>query len=230
VNRVSNVTQLHPKVTVIDAVMGAGKTHWMKAELARRTGPFAETHERFVYITPYLKEAEKAVKDMTDAGAQDVCLVKDKDLEEGRGIRKRDHLYELLMSGKSAVGSHRLFEVLDPRTVRLISLTNYALVIDEATQWVQKYEDMRASVVGLLFRTGHAYLDENLAVRWNDEAQDITGKLNEARTPYTAFRELCLQGKLVASRERSTSSAFLARFCCGRCRSGCCANSHTSTC
>ena len=48
-------------VTVIDAVMGAGKTYWMKRELARRTSMFAEKHERFVYITPYLKEAEKAV-------------------------------------------------------------------------------------------------------------------------------------------------------------------------
>jgi hypothetical protein len=98
------------KVTVIDAVMGAGKTYWMKRELARRTGTFAEHHERFVYITPYLKEAE-------------------------RGIRKRDHLYELVMSGKSAVGSHRLFEVLDPRTMSLIELGHHTLVIDEATQW-----------------------------------------------------------------------------------------------
>lgn len=28
-------------VTVIDAVMGAGKTYWMKRELARRTSMFA---------------------------------------------------------------------------------------------------------------------------------------------------------------------------------------------
>jgi hypothetical protein len=98
------------KVTVIDAVMGAGKTYWMKRELARRTGTFAEHHERFVYITPYLKEAE-------------------------RGMRKRDHLYDLVMSGKSSVSSHRLFEVLNPRTMSLIELGHYTLVIDEATQW-----------------------------------------------------------------------------------------------
>src|SRR6185436_15974490 len=158
---------------------------------------FAEQHERFVYITPYLKEAEKAVADMIAAGAQDVELVKDKDLEQRKGMRKRDHLYELLMQGKSAVGSHRLFEVLNPHTMSMIELGRYILVIDEATQWVKKFSEeesgLKASELGLLFRTGHAYLDGDLNVCWNDDAQDVDGKLNESDTAYSAFRALCLQ-------------------------------------
>jgi hypothetical protein len=186
-------------VTVIDAVMGSGKTHWMKAELARRTSMFAERHERFIYITPYLLEAGDAVKDITAQGAQDVSMVKDKDLEKRKTMLKRNHLYELLMAGKSAVGSHRLFEVLDPRTMRLIELGHYVLVIDEATQWVQKYEGMKASDLGLLFHRGLAYVGEDLVIRWNDTVPDVEGRWNEKDANYSAFRSLCLQGKLVAS-------------------------------
>ena len=88
-------------VTVIDAVMGAGKTYWMKHELARRTSMSAHHHERFVYITPYLKEAETAVKEPPEAGAQAAQLVKDKSLKQRKGNRKRDHLYELVRGDKS---------------------------------------------------------------------------------------------------------------------------------
>lgn len=197
-------------VTVIDAVMGAGKTHWMKRELASLTGPDAERHVRFVYITPYLEEAAKAVDDMTAAGAQDVRLVEFQDLpdEEKQSLkarqgrdRKRDLLYEMLMEGQSAVGSHRLFEVLDPRVMAAIETQNYVLVIDEAVQWVTKLKhSLEKSELASLFKLGVCRVGADLTIEWSDTVPGLADiYYNQHEAHYAGFRSLVMQRKVIAA-------------------------------
>src|SRR5437867_2364319 len=111
-----------PTVTVVDALMGSGKTYHaielmrsMCVDVAteRRDAPA----KRFIYITPFLDEVERIKADLPDYA----WLIKDPKrfemraadvdgiTQEGVGKRKLDDLNDKLSKGQCIVSTHALF-------------------------------------------------------------------------------------------------------------------------
>jgi len=172
-------------VTVVDALMGTGKTEHAIRMLQRIASPYNESGQRFIYITPFLAEVDRvkgAVPESVDP----------------KGNRKTEHLYELIGNGRNIVSTHKLFEYLDPRALGQLGLSDYVLVVDEVTDWVQPYTGMKLVDVKMLVDTG--FITVNPAtkrVMWHDMGgTEYDGK-------FANFRSLCLQGKIVATSVRA---------------------------
>ena len=106
---------------IVDAIMGAGKT----CAAINHINQSGKT-ERFIYITPYLKEVERIRKS---------CKEK-KFVEPVEEPTKSESLRKLLRKGKNIATTHRLFEMFDDGMLELINHFGYTLVMDEAASVV----------------------------------------------------------------------------------------------
>lgn len=174
-----------PKVTVVDALMGAGKTTLAIEEMTQIAHPFTDDDDdgrRFVYITPILKEIERVQKRIPS--------VVDPAPERGR---KLQGLNSLIAKGENIASTHSLFRHVDENTAAALSNYRYTLFIDEVAEWVERYE-ISTSDLRMLFDQGLLQVNrETKRVDWIDPAGGYRGK-------FEGLRSLCRLGKIVASR------------------------------
>lgn len=107
------------KITVVDAIMGSGKT---SAAIN-----YMEEHcdeMRFLFITPYLEEVER-IKESCKK-----CRFKD---PKSIGT-KLSNLKILLKHGENVVTTHALFHKVDIEIMELFSEQNYVLIMDEVVE------------------------------------------------------------------------------------------------
>jgi hypothetical protein len=180
-------TNATPKVTVVDGLMGCGKT----THAIRRMAEMAHNGQSFIYITPFLKQVTR-VKDHELRDKYGVTNVVDpKPTPASRGQdaeNKSAHLLKLLAGGENIVTTHRLLEVMDAQALGQIALLNYVLIVDEVTQWVQKYKGMKLKDVKMLMGAGYISVEPtSRRVLWHDvDGEPYDGK-------FQGFRSLVLR-------------------------------------
>ena len=108
------------KVTVVDSIMGSGKTSWA-IEYMNKT--FGENARRIIYVTPYIDEI-KRVKQNTNKN------FKEPDKKKGKGS-KLNHFKKLLEAGENIITTHALFGLFDEDVMILLKNYNYILILDE---------------------------------------------------------------------------------------------------
>ena len=105
-------------VYVCDAIMGAGKSSAAMWHINNTPG-------RYVYMTPYLSEVNRVVRN---------CAARDfkqpRGNRDGSGGKTRD-FYRLLLAGENIASTHAMFGRLDPETLSAIRHYDYDLVLDE---------------------------------------------------------------------------------------------------
>lgn len=132
------------KVTVIDAIMGAGKTNYAIKYMTE-----APDHKRFIYITPFLSEVERII-----------CNVKGRDFaqptnanSEGRKLRS---LKDLIIDGKDIAATHSLFKTADDELIELLEGAGYTLILDEVMDVIEpvniKSGDIKVALQGGLIK------------------------------------------------------------------------------
>ncbi|SDX23001.1 hypothetical protein SAMN05444336_1048 [Albimonas donghaensis] len=177
-----------PEITVVDAIMGSGKTTWMMKKLEdevtrakgrRLLGEVDAT--RYIYVAPLLKEVERVIRSCPTVGFRQPLQL---------GCRKADHLLELLASGENICTTHALFRALTPEHVELVRRRRYVLIIDEALTTVEEFKitpgDRKLLFGGGLMRVG----DDRGRLTWNDAGSSAYyGK-------FSTERGLCIQGSL----------------------------------
>ena len=109
------------KVTVIDRIMGAGKTTGMIEYLNNK-----DTDYKFMFVVPYLNEC-KRIEEQTNA-------------IQPKGSNKSKELFKLLKSGKNVVITHQLFKQLKAAELNQIKY-KYNLIIDEQIQVFNLIDD-----------------------------------------------------------------------------------------
>ena len=113
-------------VRIVDEIMGRGKT-----SSAIRFINESDEDERFIFITPYLKEVERIKTDCPFKRFKEPCFLKGRKLE---GIK------DLINRGENIVSTHALFKKFDLEVIDLCRAKNYTLIMDEVTDVVEKYE------------------------------------------------------------------------------------------
>lgn len=180
-----NTTGREPgRVTVVDAIMGSGKTTWIVQEMRRRHGVamFSDENDapRFLYIAPTLDEVDRIGSTCPELNFIDPIP------ENGR---KLQHLNRLIREGQNVCSTHALFRRTDRATHEALQEHRYILVIDEVLECVTRLplnkDDQRT-----LFDHKMVYVDGRGCLRWNHQSwPDYTGRFED-------IRNLCDNGNL----------------------------------
>ena len=172
-------------VTVIDTIMGAGKTSYI-IEFMNRShvkGMFHAPQRRFIYVTPLLDEVERVKQACPD--------LRFKDPKPIHG-RKYYGLQKLIDDQENIATTHELFKMLTQETRQSLLASNYTLVIDEVLTCCDFFDGLSKYDQDDLFNSGKVYIDEaSRRLRWNhDEHGRYVGK-------FSPIKHLCDNGNLV---------------------------------
>jgi hypothetical protein len=188
------VRGIEVKVTVVDALMGSGKTtvaFRMLAEMGKATAHklFEEQDDgrRFIYLTPFLTEVVRAQREIGVLGHTALVPFAEHD-------RKLPSLNGMLIEGRNIITTHNLFARADVETREALQEHFYTLVIDEVCEWVERYPISKPDI-RMLYQQGILSNDpESRLVTWTDPEGGYQGRFMD-------LRNLCQLGKIVAGRE-----------------------------
>ena len=171
------------RITVIDAIMGAGKTTTMfdMMEDAQKTDP----HKRFIYIAPYLDEITRIRETLPELEFDEPT--EDDPKHRGKFVQ----LKGLVREGGNIASTHACFKHFDKglsTTLQLPETPRYTLVIDETLPVVEKYGELTSADFKMLLANGHIHIDGS-QVKWN-ESKPYDGKFNRVANE-------CRRGTLV---------------------------------
>jgi len=175
-------------VTVIDSIMGAGKTTYAIDKINN-----ASPLERFIYITPFLAEVERVIKSVENRDfVQPTTQVE--------GGSKLTSLKRLIEDGKDIVATHSLFEMADDELRELLRKNNYTLILDEVMSVID-----RASVSPSDMRI---LLDIGFITIENNQVQWIATEEQYAYGEYDRIKNLAKAGTLFYHRNKYLIYAF----------------------
>lgn len=153
------------KITVIDSIMGSGKTSWSIQHINRNT------FDNFLYITPFLDEVNRIIKNSNRDFKQPI----------NKGNGKLDSINELLACQSDIASTHELFKHLDEESRENIKEGHYTLILDEVLNVIEPYDNIRNDDMKLLKESGCVTVDEDGFVIWNKEKMDYDTKYNEIK-------------------------------------------------
>ena len=128
--------------------MGSGKTSWSIQHINRNS------FENFLYITPFLDEVNRIIKNSNRDFKQPI----------NRGNGKLDSINELLACQSDIASTHELFKILD-----------------EVLNVIEPYDNIRNDDMKLLKESGCVTVDDDGFVIWNKDKMDYDTKYNEIK-------------------------------------------------
>lgn len=155
-------------VSVIDAVMGAGKTTFMLEYINE-----APANQKFIYITPFLDEVERVKKTVKSRK-----FVSPTNAVEGG--RKLTSLKRQIENGDNIAATHSLFEMADAELIELLEASNYTLVLDEVMSPISR-ASVSPSDMRILLEKNFIRIEQN-RVEWTaSELEYEYGKFDDIR-------------------------------------------------
>ncbi|MED3825128.1 DEAD/DEAH box helicase family protein, partial [Priestia flexa] len=143
------------KVTVIDSIMGSGKTSWAKEYMKRH-----QKSKRFIYVSPYLEEIHNNI-------LIDCPFLVEPDSKLGKGSKLK-HFKELLVNGVSIVTTHALFRLFDDEVIELLNGAGYILILDEVANVIEKLEKVTKQDIEILLNTNKIKVKDRNVI-WLDD-------------------------------------------------------------
>ena len=142
-------------IHVCDSIMGSGKT--MAAINYMNTHP----NNKFIYITPYLDEAERIRN-----GCKNLHFVEPNRWSSGACHSKIKHTAQLIKEGRNITSTHQAFKYYTPDMLEDIRNKNYSLIIDESLEILSEYDisddDLNIAVgAGYVIKDGDTYSPTN---------------------------------------------------------------------
>lgn len=117
---------------------------------------------RFLYITPYLTEVDRA------------CEVCDFDQADGERGAKSLELKRFLRGGQNVAATHALFFLLDDEALDLISSNRYSLIVDESVDVISQI-NITLKDLNVL-KEYFVDIDGDGVLSWRKDQEDYTGK------------------------------------------------------
>lgn len=145
--------------------MGSGKTSWSIQHINRNV------FDNFLYITPFLDEVNRIIKNTTRDFKQPI----------NKGNGKLDSINELLACQSDIASTHELFKHLDEESRENIKEGQYTLILDEVLNVIEPYDNIRNDDMKLLKESGCVTVDDDGFVIWNKEKMDYDTKYNEIK-------------------------------------------------
>lgn len=153
------------EVKIVDMIMGAGKTsaaiNYIKS---------IPEDERVMFITPYISERERIIKNCS-------C----KKLKEPERIgNKLNGIKYLLNKGYNIASTHALFHRFDEEAIDICRAQNYTLILDEVTNVIEPYNISKEDFQTL--KKEYVDIDsETGLIKWKSEKSNYTGKFSEEK-------------------------------------------------
>lgn len=116
-------------IQVCDAIMGSGKTE------SAITYINEHPEKKFIYITPYLDEANRIKR-----GCPDAHFVEPSSKLKESNFRKLNHIADLIKKGRNITSTHAAFRRYTQEMLRDIRSQEYTLIIDEAVDVLDEIE------------------------------------------------------------------------------------------
>ena len=151
------------KITVVDSVMGKGKTNW--AIQYMNDSP----EQRFMYITPYNKE----IRHRVIPGCPTLNF---KFAREGS---KFESFKQSLINGENVIGTHQVFRMCNEEIRELLAIQGYTLILDEVTSCVEDIHLCPEDVKNVMSR--YATADATGKVTWNSVSYPYDGRYYDVK-------------------------------------------------
>lgn len=148
-------------VKVCDAIMGTGKSQSAIAYMNEHSD------EKFIYITPYLDEANRIRK-----GCPNLRFVEPSNKLKQYDFRKSTHTAALIKEGRNITTTHQAFKGYTPSTLENIREQGYTLIIDENVDVLEVF-DFHPNDLQLAVEAG--YIAENNGM-YSIAREDYKGK------------------------------------------------------
>lgn len=116
-------------VRVCDAIMGTGKSQ------SAITYMNEHQDEKFIYITPYLEEANRIKK-----GCPSLHFIEPSNKLTQYNLRKSEHTAALIREGRNITTTHQAFRGYTPETLDDIKAQGYTLIIDENVDVLETFD------------------------------------------------------------------------------------------
>lgn len=159
------------KITIIDSMMGTGKTSYAINKMKN------DNENTYIYITPYLTEIQRIKTSITN---KRFC----EPINIGNG--KLDSLHNLLLKNKNIASTHALFKMASDETRKLLNANSYILILDEVMDVIEQVP-LKKDDLKLLLDNELIFIDKenNNKVTWNENKQDFSSK-------YDDVKQMCL--------------------------------------
>lgn len=142
------------KVKVVDSPCGYGKTSWAIEYMNN------ELFERFIYITPFVKEIERVINKC------DNREFIQPNRKRGKGSKRND-FENLVSNGKNICSTHSLFKGLNKEIKEKIKNMEYILILDEVMDIVEQLEITKDDISMLI--NNNVISIVNKKVYWIDD-------------------------------------------------------------
>lgn len=116
-------------VKVCDAIMGTGKSQSAITYMNEHAG------EKFIYITPYLEEANRI-----KLGCPSLHFAEPSSKFAQYHYRKTEHTADLVSKGRNITTTHQAFKSYTPELLKSIKEQGYTLIIDENVDVLESFE------------------------------------------------------------------------------------------
>jgi hypothetical protein len=196
------------KITVIDAIMGAGKSSYITHLIHK-----APHDQSFLYITPLLSECHRVActtstrskgeppkrdsnnniiyTETTNPNAVDIRYRKFKHPEVKSSGGKIDSLKYLVEHKHNITSTHSLLLRLEAQKTELFNLKDYILIVDEALNAYSEYDQLSAYTVKQQIKNGLFSIDpDGFTLLFHPEVIGTTGSI-EGLTQLEEYAELC---------------------------------------
>ncbi len=153
VNSVEGIAE--QRVTVVDSIMGSGKTSWAIQYMNENP------EKSFVFVTPFLEQIERIKRSCSR------YFYDPKNWERS----KRDDFNALIENGRDIVVTHCTFSHANEETIRLLRESHYTLIIDEAVDVLVDFnvacgDNINKEDIKMLIEQGFISADANGKVSW----------------------------------------------------------------
>tara|TARA_R110000851_G_scaffold273661_1_gene426287 strand:+ start:543 stop:1823 length:1281 start_codon:yes stop_codon:yes gene_type:complete len=151
-------------VKIVDSIMGSGKSTAMFKMM--REG-YSKENKRYLYISIFNDEVGNGDEDKEGRVHKELPEM---DFHMPKSIYKKGKvggLKPLLKKGCNVSTTHATFKNFDVETIQLMIDGNYTLVIDEAVDCINQYEDLVQDDLNILIASNTITLDESDRLIWS---------------------------------------------------------------
>ena len=168
------------KITVIDSLMGSGKTSWSIQYINEAT------EENFLYITPFLDEVSRVINNTEREFTQPI--------NKGKG--KLTAINDMLARQEDIAATHELFRWLNKDSREFIENGKYTLILDEVLSVLEPLNVKRDNLK-ILLESQCISIDKNGYVVWNPCKHEYDTDFNDLKMMADNHSLICVNGALL---------------------------------
>lgn len=142
-------------IKVVDTICGGGKT-----TAAINMINAAPSNQKFLFITPYLQQVDRIIKECPEKHFQQP------DTKKGTKLRT---ILSLFNRGANIASTHSLFLQFNEQIMELVRIQKYTLILDEVVEVVKEMDDIKGNDLNYLLK--HTIVEDDGIVRWNHEIE-----------------------------------------------------------